>query len=283
MAGEEWTWRCADGTGMHARLWPGKADTVRAVVGIVHGMGEHAGRYEHVADFLTGEGFAVLAFDQRGHGRTEGLRGHAPSYEALLEGIDRMLEEADKRFPGVPRFLYGHSMGGNVTLNYLLRRKPALTGAIVTGPWLKLAFDPPAGMVVIGRLLEKVYPRFLNNRPMNAEHLTSDPEMKKRYYGDPLGHGKISAGFYFGMRRAGEWALAHADELTVPLLVMHGGDDKVTSQAASRAFAERAGSLCTYVDWPGFRHELQNETRRAEVLGRMLEWLNGRLAAEGRV
>ena len=133
--------RCRDGSRRYAAEWePADEGRPRGVIALVHGMGEHVGRYRHVAEMFTEAGYAVIGFDQVGHGRTEGKRGHTKSYPALLDGIDAMLAEAKKRFPGAPIFLYGHSMGGNVTLNYVLRRKPGIVGAIVTGPWLRLAF-----------------------------------------------------------------------------------------------------------------------------------------------
>nr|AYQ75679.1 lysophospholipase [Cohnella candidum] len=240
-------------------------------------MGEHTGRYVHVAEWFTARSYAVLGFDQLGHGRTDGKRGHTDSYEDLLEGIDRMLEEADRRFPGKPIFLWGHSMGGNLTLNYALRRKPDVAGVVVLSPWLKLAFDPPALTVIAARLLEKVYPKFTNDRPFDPTHLTSDPEMLVKLREDRRGHGMITARFFFGVHRAGRWALEHAQELALPLLLMQGDADRVTSIAASRKFAERAGSLCTFREWPGFRHELHNERGREDVFRVIDDWSRERL------
>lgn len=276
----ELEWKAADGNRMYGCEWtPEPGTPIKGVVGIVHGMGEHTGRYAHVASMLAADGWAVLAFDQRGHGRTEGKRGHVPAYDALLEGVDWLLQQAAARYPALPRFLFGHSMGGNVAINYLLRRQPELAGAIITGPWLKLAFQPPKLAVVVGRIVEKVYPGFSNARPLAVQNLTTDPEMAKRYIEDPLGHGNITAAFFFGVQRAGLWALAHASELRVPMLLMHGGDDKVTSLPASKQFAERAGELCEFMAWPGFKHELHNERGRGEVFASMLLWLNARLIA----
>ncbi|MBB6690573.1 lysophospholipase [Cohnella xylanilytica] len=279
MADREWEWQLNDGTRMYACEWqPEIRQSPRGFIGIVHGMGEHVGRYEHVARTFADEGYVVCGFDQYGHGRTPGRRGHVPSYDSLLEGPDRLLREARNRYPGIPAFLYGHSMGGNVTLNYLLRRRPDIAGAVVTSPWLKLSFDPPQAQVVIGRLLERVYPQYSNHRPLAAERLTSDPEMIRRISEDPVGHGHITAKFFFGVRRAGLWAIEHADRLSVPLLLMHGDDDKVTSIAASRQFAERAGTLCSFVEWPGYRHELHNEAGRPAVFSLMSRWLGDRAA-----
>jgi len=271
-------WICMDQTRMHGCEWtPDAMEAIPAVICLVHGMGEHMGRYSHVADMMTAEGYAVFGFDQRGHGRTEGKRGHTPNYESLLEGVDMMVAEAKRKYPGIPLFLFGHSMGGNVTLNYLLRRQPDISGAIVTGPWLRLAFKPPSLQAIVGRIIEKIHPGYTNRRPLAAESLTTDPAMIQRYISDPLGHGQITVRFFFGVQQAGIWALEHAQKLKVPILLMHGGDDKVTSLPASKQFAERAGSLVTWREWPDFKHELHNETRREEVFDVIRDWLDERL------
>jgi alpha-beta hydrolase superfamily lysophospholipase len=274
MSYREMKWTCKDGTAMFACEWlPDNREPIPAVVGLVHGMGEHMGRYAHVAEMLNEQNYAVFGFDQRGHGRTEGQRGHAPTYEELLEGVDKMLAEIERQFPGLPVFLFGHSMGGNVTLNYLLRRKPDIAGAIVTGPWLKLSFEPPAFLSFMAKLISKFYPGFAIRRPLNPDSLTSDPAMKQRYMNDRLGHGVISARFFLSMEKAGQWALDHADELSVPLLLMHASDDQVTLNEASRQFADKAKSQVRWISWPGFKHELHNDVGRELVFATIKEWL----------
>jgi alpha-beta hydrolase superfamily lysophospholipase len=270
----EFEWTSADGVRLFGCGW--RADDkseVKGVVGIVHGMGEHSGRYIEVAEALTAAGYAVLAADQRGHGKTEGKRGHIPSYEALLEGVDLLLKEARQRYPDVPCFLYGHSMGGNVVLNYLIRRKPALSGAIVTGPWLKLAFEPSAKDLMLGRIMDRIYPQFTSHRPSAVEKLTSDPEAARKITEDPLGHRYITARCFFSLLRGGRYALEHAAEIAVPVLLLHGVEDSVTSLSASRAFAESMGDLCTFKELAGYRHELHNELYRQQVFHLMLTWL----------
>lgn len=265
---------CEDGSRRFAAEWREASDVpVKAVIAIVHGMGEHLGRYTHVAKMFTENGYAAFSFDQCGHGRTEGKRGHTTSYDALLDGVGAMLAEAQQRYPGLPIYIFAHSMGGNVAINYILRRKPNIAGAIVTGPWLKLAFNPPPLQVIAARIVQRLFPAYTTNRPMKGDHLTSDPVMIKRYQEDPLGHGSITARFFFSVQTAGLWALKHASEWKVPLLLMHGGNDKVTSINASRQFAESVGPLCTFMEWPDYKHELHNELEREDVFDVMLEWL----------
>jgi len=282
MKEREWYWLARSGNRVFAREWaPDAADRVRGVVVLVHGKGEHSGRYRHVAESFAADGMAVLAFDQLGHGRTEGKRGHADSYEELMDGIDRLLEEANARYPGTPIFLYGHSMGGNIMINYVLRRQPRLAGAIATGPWLKLAESGrPLPLEILSRLTRQMKRRREQSPPLPT-YLTTDPAMLARLAADPLGHGQFSAKLFFAIRKAGLWALEHTDELSVPMLILHGGDDTVTSLEASRQFAERAGSLCAFQEWPGLRHELHNELRREEVFAAVQAWMNDQLDRSG--
>jgi alpha-beta hydrolase superfamily lysophospholipase len=274
----ELEWRTKDGLRVFGCSWQ-EADhcAVRAVIGIVHGMGEHSGRYEEAAKAFTEQGYAVLALDQRGHGRSEGKRGHTPSYEALLEGVDLLYKKAHEQYPGVPCFLYGHSMGGNVILNYLIRRRPAVSGAIVTGPWLKLAFSPSAKDLFLARIMERLYPAYTSHRPRVVQRLTRDQEIMKKITDDPLGHTSITARFFISLHRSGLYALDHASDIEVPVLLLHGGEDMVTSLAASKEFAERMGERCTFRQLAGFRHELHNELDREQVFRMMLEWLENAL------
>jgi len=138
----EFKFKTSDELQLFGQSWQPE-DRPRAAICLVHGMGEHSGRYGHVADRLTQAGYSVFAFDLRGHGKSLGPRGHTPSYRTLLNDINSLLNEVDKNFPELPLFLYGHSLGGNLVLNYVLRRQPKFKGVIVTGPWLRLAFEPP--------------------------------------------------------------------------------------------------------------------------------------------
>lgn len=272
----EWGRTSADGLRLHMQSWePGGAP--RAAVTLVHGFGEHGGRYRHLAAALTEAGFALLTGDNRGHGKSGGARGHTPSYEHIMDDVGALVSATTQRFPGVPQFIYGHSMGGNFTLNYVLRRRPQLAGVVATGPWLRLAFDPPRWQVALARVMDRAYPALIQDTGLNTEGLSRDPAVGAAYRADPLVHSKMSARLYMGVYTAGLWALEHAAEFPLPLLLFHGGADPITSAAASREFAARAPD-CTFKEWPGLRHEIHNEPEQAAVFAEVIAWLNARVA-----
>lgn len=273
---QELHWQTADGLEIFGRCWQPDAE-IRAVVCLVHGLGEHSGRYAHVAAALTAAGYALLGFDLRGHGRSAGLRGHTPSYKALLDDIALLLEQAERYFPGRPRFLYGHSLGGNLVLNYALRRRPQLAGVVATGPWLRLAFEPSRVQVLLARTMDRLWPAFSQANGLEVTALARDPAVVQAYQDDPLVHDRVSARLFAVCYSAGLWALAHASEFPLPLLLMHGSADRLTSAAASQEFANRAPD-CTFQLWDGFYHELHNEPEKDAVLARMLDWLGQRLS-----
>ena len=260
-----------------ARTWRPEG-APRGVVCVVHGLGEHSGRYAPLAQALNAAGFAVEALDLQGHGRSGGKRGHISGYEDVLDDIARLLDDAAKRFGGAPRFLYGHSLGGNLVLNYILRRDvDDLRGAVASGPWLRLAFDPPAYKVWLARVAGKAFPGLLQASGLKPEHLSHDPDVVRAYIADPLVHDRISARLFLAAYEAGLWALSHAERLSLPLLLMHGTGDQLTSWEASREFCARAGERCTLRLWEGFYHEVHNEPQKEAVYRTVVDWLEGQL------
>lgn len=202
-----------------------------------------------------------------------GPRGHTPTYEALLDDIAAFSKQVDEHYPGLPRFLYGHSMGGNLVLNYTLRRKPELRGVIATGSWLELAFQPPASQVPLGRIMNGIAPGFTQSSKLDAKGLSHDQAVVTAYMNDQLVHDKISARLFVAIYESGLWALEHAAEFPVPLLLMHGAADPITSAKASQEFAERAGDKVTLKLWDSMYHEIHNELEKAEVFKVILDWL----------
>jgi len=268
----KWRFKSKDGLELFAHAFPSE-NPPKAVICLAHGHGEHIKRYQHLAAALNDSGYALVGFDNRGHGQSDGPRGHTPSYESLLDDIDAFLVEVDKDFPNIPRILYGHSMGGNLALNYALRRKPKLKGVIATGPWVKLAFEPPAVQVFLGRTMDKIYPAFIQASGLETAALSRDPEVVRAYEEDTFVHNKISARLFVGMYESGLWALENAKEFPLPLLLMHGSADRLTSADASREFAEKAGEKVDLKIWDGFYHEIHNEPEQADVFKMIIDWL----------
>ncbi len=274
----EASWKSADGLSLYSCGWePEQAP--RAVICLVHGLGEHIGRYRHVAAALTDEGFVLIGFDQRGHGRSGGPRGHTPSYGQSMDDVALLIQQASARYPGLPMFLYGHSMGGNEVINFTLRRAPQLKGVIATGPLLRLAFQPPAAQVTLARVMNGIFPGFTQKSGLELAALSRDQAVVEAYVCDPLVHDKISARLFVELFDSGEWALNRAAEFTLPLLLMHGSADRLTSANASREFARNGGRNINLRIWDGWFHEIHNEADQAEVFKVMVDWLNERLAA----
>jgi glycerol kinase len=270
----ELSWKSKDGIDLWAREWRPDSGPLRGVVNLIHGIGEHTGRYEHVAQFLTDAGYVVAAFDLRGHGRSGGRRAYTPSYNAMMDDIALLLHHSRQTYPGLPLFLYGHSFGGGLVLNFVLRNKPELNGVIATGPLLRTAFQPPRIKVLAGKVMNRLIPTFTMTNglsPGDLYHNSVDDHLNER---DPLVHSFLTARLGILMLECGQWALEHAGEFGPPLLLMHGGEDHITDPSASREFAAKIPDKCRLKIWDGLYHELHNEPeQQAEVFQMIKDWL----------
>ena len=253
-------------------------ENIKAVVVLVHGMGEHSERYEnHVIPILNKNSYAVITYDQFGHGKTEGKRGHNPGFEALLDCVDFIIEKSSHLFKGKPIFLYGHSMGGNVVINYTLKRKGKLKGVIVTSPLLRLAFDPPEWKLLAGKLLQKFIPSITMNSELETEAISRDINEVEKYKNDPLVHSKISPNYSVTLFKTGEWAIQNANQLKTPMLLLHGTGDRITNWKASQEFATNSKQNVELQLYEGAYHELHNELNKKEVLEKITDWIDKRL------
>ncbi len=259
-----------------ARSWAPDLET-RALVVLIHGLGEHTGRYAPIGSLFANAGYALLGFDLRGHGLSAGRRGHTPGYESLLDDVSEFLGHVRERYPNEPIFLYGHSLGGNLALNFALRRKFHLEGVIASAPWLRVTFEPSAAKMALAKILHVLAPGFTQEWGLETVALSHDAQIVDDYDADPLVHARISARLFVTVCSAGKWALERAQDFPVPLLLMHGLADQVTSADASRAFAVRAGAKCTWRGWDTMYHELHNEAARDRVVGTMIQWMDGTL------
>jgi alpha-beta hydrolase superfamily lysophospholipase len=245
----------------------------RAAILLVHGLGEHAGRYADWAGRFNERGVTWLSFDLPGHGRSEGRWGVIPSPEKVYDTIDIILEEMKEAYQGVPLFLYGHSLGGGIVLNYLIKRRPAVTGAIVTSPWLILSETPPAIKMLLANVAGSLMPGMTQPSGLKTEYLSRDPEVVRAYCNDPLVHGLISAGLYRWMTIAAEETMTRASEINVPLLLAHGRDDMITSPSGSVRIAGSAPKA-TLKLWDGGYHELHNDPLQEEHFDFITEWMD---------
>lgn len=273
---EKLHWKNAQGLALFAASWP--VEKPRAVIALIHGQGEHIGRFDHLAKWFNRHQIAVLGFDHQGYGRSEGKRGHAKNLEVLLDDIGLLLEKTREMYPKTPLFLYGHSMGGGLALNYVTRRSPELTGLIVTGPWIRLAFEAPAFKVVAGKILRWFMPTLTLPTGLAAHFISHDEAVVSAYKNDPLVHDKLSAAAGIALLEGAKWLENWSGEFKMPVLLQHGGDDKITSAAATRQFGERVHGVVTHREWPGLYHEIHNEVEKEQVFEYTLQWMDQVLA-----
>lgn len=272
----EWNWKSFDDLDMYARAWTPDGKPT-AVLLLVIGLGEHVSRYDHVGAALANKGYALLGFDTRGHGKSGGRRGCSPSTEAFMLDIDSMLSQAATRYPGTRQFIYGHSLGGILVLNYLLCRQPALAGAVVTSPGLRTALETQKVKVMLAKVLGTLMPSVTMPSGLDAKMISRLPEVVDRYKQDPLVHDRLSFGMGKDMLVTISWIYEHASELQIPLLLMHGTDDKLAFVRGSREFAQKAGRNVTLKEWDGLWHELHNEPEQAQVFAFVIDWLDKHL------
>ncbi len=271
-------WYNTDGKKIHAQVWqPEMKLDLNGVICLVHGLGEHIGRYEHFARFFVENGYVVLACDLLGHGQSEGRKGHISSFNLFYEQIDRLLEEASRRFPGEPKFIYGHSMGGNIVLNYALARSPRVLGIILSAPWLRPAMEIPSSKLILAKIGNILFPWYQEENGIDVSKLSRDKKVGEVYQQDPLVHSKISARLFMTGTEQAEYAMENSAQLRVPILLMHGTEDGLTSYHASEEFAKAAAGKVEFKSWPGFYHELHNEPEQKEVMEYVLNWIGGKL------
>ncbi|UYP18791.1 lysophospholipase [Rhodococcus sp. Z13] len=248
------------------------------VLVLSHGLGEHARRYDHVAERLTGLGLVVYALDHRGHGRSGGKRVHATAMREFTDDLDVLVDLAAHAHPGLPLFLLGHSMGGAIALAYALDHQDKLTGLVLSGPAVIVTSGTPRPVVEVGKLVG----RFLPSVPvqkLDSRAVSRDPAVVAAYDADPLvHHGLVPAGLARVLVLNEESVEKRLPSLTVPLLVMHGTADRLADPAGGKLVAERAGSEdVTLKLYDGFFHEVFNEPEKDRVLDDLASWLKTRL------
>jgi alpha-beta hydrolase superfamily lysophospholipase len=271
------TLRAHDGLALHTRRWwPDQPP--RAVVLLVHGIAEHSGRYAYLAAHLLLHRIAVLTYDHRGHGHSEGLRTHVDAFEEYLNDLDLALAWAREEARDLPLFLMGHSMGGLIAARYVVDRRPEdLAGLILSSPALQVPSDLSPLLQRIAGTVSRLAPRLRATR-LDLAHLSRDPAVARAYREDPLcDKGGIRARLGFEILEATRHVRSHPEAFTLPLLLFHGTADRITDPAGSRWLYEQAPAGDKTLNlYDGFYHETFNEPERERVLDDLAGWIEAR-------
>jgi alpha-beta hydrolase superfamily lysophospholipase len=268
----------ADQTELAWQAWTPPA--AQGVIVVVHGLAEHSGRYRETAEYLANHGWAVIAADLRGHGRSADGRHpgrvHVDEFSDYFYDVDAMVQLAGKQHGELPLVLLGHSMGGLIALSYALEKPAGLDGAIISSPALGThpASQPPLLLKLVVQVLSRLAPRLLFNSDLDTSAISRDPEVVRAYIDDPLVSNKVSARWYTSMMKAMDHAFDHAHSMCVPLLLMQSGADRLVDPAATTRWS--AAAPMEYLDlvtWEGFYHEMLNEPGKDRVREKILSWL----------
>ena len=276
---EKFQLQLKNGISLQGYHWQPEGE-VRAYIVLSHGLGEHAGRYGHVAQFWNERQIAFIGYDHIGHGLSGGQRGHIPEYELLMEEMDLMRDYARGQNPEATEILYGHSFGGNVLSNYLIRRQPDAKAAILSAPWLTLPpqQQPSAPLHFLAKVMAKVYPAFTNENQIEPALLSTDTAVGEAYLKAPLVHGKITAGAFMQCEVNGQFAIDNGSKISLPTLLLHGEEDVITSIEGSRKLRQSNTENIDFHSFTGMMHEIHNETHKEKVLEKMAEFVESQLA-----
>ncbi len=239
---------------------------------LIHGLGDHSGRYTHLINFLMTWGANLTAIDLQGHGKSPGKRGHFLSYNSVMDDIDYTLQSLQEENDGLPTFLYGHSMGGNLVLNFCLRKKPNISGVIAASPALKPAFTPPWYKILPAKILYTLLPQLTIPNGLDLMGVSRDQSVIEAYTKDPLVHDRISVQLAVDLLESGKWALDNAHKLQLPALLLHGDADSLTHHDSTESFTNN-NKQAIFESFRGAYHELHNDWDKEEVFLKIGKWL----------
>ncbi|MBO8162198.1 MAG: alpha/beta hydrolase [Brevibacillus sp.] len=250
----------------------------KGIVVLVHGTAEHSGRYEHVAAYLNRCGYSVYSGDLPGWGRSTGRKGHIAVFQDYLDVVEGWVSDAEgeKRSTGCSVYLMGHSLGGLIAVRFIQRygQRHLLDGLILSSPCLKLRIVPPVWKVRLAQTLNRLWPTLRLSNEIAPWQVTRDEAVREAYQTDPFVYNKVSVRWFCELQQAMQAALAEADMVTLPLLVVQAGDDQLVDPGGAEHFVNRAAAGDkTFRLFPELYHEVLNEPEREMVLAEIADWL----------
>jgi alpha-beta hydrolase superfamily lysophospholipase len=262
--------------GLYYQVWTPDSPSPGTVI-LVHGLAEHSGRYQPVAERLVRAGFTVRAFDQRGHGRSPGQRCYVNSFEDLTSDLNQFIQASFENHPGRPLFLMGHSLGALEVAAYLTTRPKDIAGAVISGIPLDIEASLPRILVKLADVFSALVPR-LGIRKLPSTTISRESQVVRDYVNDPLVHtGRIPARMGAELMRTVRQTRDKLRRIRAPLLILHGGGDRMAAPAGSRLLYQMAGSSDKELKiMADCYHEVYNEACRDEVLNLVIDWLNRR-------
>ncbi|MFQ5629221.1 MAG: alpha/beta hydrolase [bacterium] len=247
---------------------------IKAIVFLIHGYAEHSGRYAHVADFFTNEQCGVFGLDHHGHGKSEGRRADCLRFDDYIEDGKHFIDQVTAKYPQLPRFIFGHSMGGAIAIKCVLRFPQSFSGLLVTGCAIKISNNVSPFLQKLANLVAAVLP-WLPVQSLDAAVISRNPQIVRNYDSDPLVYrGKVRARMGAQLLRASQEITANLEKITIPFWAGHGTSDKLIDPVGSQWLFDRAMSTDkTLRLFDGLYHEILNEPEKEVVLAEMVTWI----------
>jgi acylglycerol lipase len=280
MTHTEFNIKAFDGLNLFAQRWT-PAGKPKAVVHLVHGLGEHSSRYGYVAQEFTNAGYVFNTMDLRGHGKSDGPRGYSPGFSTLVSDIEFLIKSGHADYPGIPQFLYGHSLGGSLVLFYRLTSKLNVDAILSTSPLFKPGAVVSPAKKLFARIMSDVAPKITLTNGLQRPWLSRDGRIVRDYISDPLVHDKITCRMGWELLKNGDWVFEHMKNIRGPILMVVGSREKIVDYQRILDAARGLEDQVELKIWEGLYHETHNEPEKAEVVKYNINWLDKHLNNPG--